>query len=96
MTALAVSGNTLYVGGTSIMSTGCTGTTWLRSTATGALTSWAPTAFGKVLTIGPSPGGSEIYLGGDFNKLDGAARTYAGAVTASGTGCHGPPPSTTR
>ncbi len=53
---------------------------------TGALTSWAPTAFGTVLTIAPSPDGSEIYLGGNFNEVDGVARTYAGAVTASGTG----------
>ena len=54
------------------------------------LTSWAPTAFGQVLSIAPSPDGSTIYLGGDFNQIDGVARTYAGAVSASGNGTTAP------
>ncbi len=89
VTALAVSPDqkTLYVGGIFDHVNGqYRDNVAAFSTATGALTGWAPTAFGKVLTIAPSPSGAEIYLGGAFNELDGAARTYAGAVTASGTG----------
>jgi hypothetical protein len=87
VTALAVSGNTLYVGGIFDHVNGVYRDNLAAfNLTTGALTSWAPTAFGKVLTISPSPDGSEIYLGGAFNELDGAARLYAGAVTASGTG----------
>ena len=87
VTALAVSGNTLYIGGIFDHVNGAyRDNVAAFNLTTGALTSWAPTAFGKVLTIAASPDGSEIYLGGDFNKLDGAARLYAGAVTASGTG----------
>ena len=86
VTALAVSGNTLYVGGIFDHVNGVYRDNLAAfNLTTGALTSWAPTAFGKVLTIAASPDGSEIYLGGDFNKLDGAARVYAGAVTGSGT-----------
>jgi hypothetical protein len=37
-----------------------------------------------VLTIAPSPAGSQIYIGGAFGELDGQRRTFAGAVTATG------------
>ena len=87
VTALAVSGNTLYVGGNFTHINGVYRDNLAAfNLSTGALTSWAPTAFGTVLSISPSPDGSEIYLGGSFNKLDGVARTFAGAVTASGSG----------
>ncbi len=87
VTALAVSGNTLYVGGNFTHINGVYRDNLAAfNLTTGALTSWAPTAFGTVLSISPSPDGSEIYLGGSFNQLDGVARTFAGAVTASGTG----------
>ena len=87
VTALAVSpdGSTLYVGGIFTTSTGSYRDNLAAfNTSTGALTSWAPAAFGKVNTIAPSPNGSEIYIGGAFNKLAGQADTYAGAVDASG------------
>ena len=87
--ALAVSpdGKTLYAGGVFDHVNGAARDNLAAfSTSTGALTRWAPNAFGKVLTIAPSPNGSEIYLGGAFNSLDGVADTYAGAVTAAGTG----------
>jgi Concanavalin A-like lectin/glucanases superfamily len=87
--ALAVSGNTLYVGGSFSAVNGSARDNLAAfniSTGTPTLTSWAPTAFGTVLSIDPSPDGSTVYLGGDFNELDGSARTYAGAVTSSGTG----------
>jgi hypothetical protein len=87
VTALAVSGNTLYVGGNFNHVNGVYRDNLAAfNLTTGALLSWAPTAFGTVLSIAPSPDGSEIYLGGDFNELDGVARTYAGAVSGSGTG----------
>ncbi len=87
ITALAVSpdGSTLYVGGNFNHVNGTYRDNLAAfSTATGTLTSWAPTAYGNVNTIVPSPSGSEIYLGGAFNALDGSPRTYAGAVNASG------------
>jgi hypothetical protein len=89
VTALAVSpdGKTLYVGGLFNHVNGVYRDNLAAfSISTGALTSWAPPAYGKVNTITPSPDGSEIYVGGAFNELDVVARTYAGAVTASGTG----------
>jgi hypothetical protein len=85
--SLAVSpdGKTLYVGGFFDHVNGAYRDDLAAfSTATGALTSWAPTATSKVDTISVSPSGSQIYLGGNFSHLDGVARTYAGAVDASG------------
>ena len=93
--ALAVSpdGNTLYVGGLFNHVNG----SWrdnlaALSTSTGALTSWAPSAYGKVNAIAPNSSGSAIYIGGAFNELGtpglGAGlqtRTYAGAVDATGS-----------
>ncbi len=85
--ALATSGNTLYVGGNFNHVNGVYRDNLAAfNLTTGALLPWAPTAFGTVLSISPSPDGTEVFLGGDFNQLDGAARTYAGAVTAGGTG----------
>jgi hypothetical protein len=87
VTALAVSpdGKMLYVGGIFSHVNGAYRDDLAAvSLATGALTSWRPPAYGKVLTIALSPNGSEIYLGGDFGELDGVARSYAGAVTTSG------------
>jgi hypothetical protein len=93
--SLAVSpdGNTLYVGGTfgsvdgvyrdHIAALNISG----GLSTTGALVSaWKPTATGAVLSIAPSPDGTTVYLGGDFAKVDGVARKFAGAVTAAGAG----------
>ena len=90
--ALAVSGSTLYVGGTFNQVNGSYRDNLAAfNTSTGALTSWQPSAYGKVNAIAPSPNGSAIYIGGSFNKLGTSgsgvgiqARTYAGAVDASG------------
>jgi hypothetical protein len=87
VTALAVSpdGSTLYVGGLFTHVNGVYRDNLAAfNISTGALTSWAPAAFGKVLTIAPNPSGSEIYIGGDFNQLAGLKDTYAGAVTSTG------------
>jgi Concanavalin A-like lectin/glucanases superfamily len=92
--ALAVSpnGKTLYVGGGfTHITTSATGKVFRErlaafSTVTGALsTSFKPMANSKVLSIAPSPSGSSIYLGGDFASLDGHPRTFAGAVSATGS-----------
>ena len=85
--SLAVSpdGSTLYVGGYFDHVNGSyRDDVAALSTATGALTSWAPAATSKVDAIAVSPSGSQIYLGGNFSHLDGAARAYTGAVDASG------------
>ncbi|HXP20741.1 MAG TPA: LamG-like jellyroll fold domain-containing protein [Streptosporangiaceae bacterium] len=87
VTALAVSpdGSTLYVGGSFTGVNGSyRGYLAAFSTSTGALLStWKPAATGPVHTIAPSPDGLSVYVGGDFTKLDGQARTKAGAVSAA-------------
>jgi hypothetical protein len=90
--ALAVSGNTLYVGGQFTHVNGSYRDNLAAfNTTTDALTSWAPSAYGKVNALATSPDGSAIYAGGAFNELGTPnvgpglqARTYAGAVDASG------------
>jgi hypothetical protein len=89
---LAVSGSTLYVGGTFNHINGSYRDNLAAfNTSTGALTSWQPQAYGKVNAIAPSPNGSAIYMGGSFNELGTPGspagiqnRTYVGAVDASG------------
>jgi hypothetical protein len=92
--ALAVSpnGQTLYVGGLFNKVNGSYRDNLAAfNTSTGAMTSWAPSAYGKVNAIATSPSGSEIYIGGGFDELGTPgstaglqARTYAGAVDTSG------------
>ena len=90
VTAIAVSpdGGTLYVGGSFTHVNG-NYHAYLAAfnTSTGALiNTWKPTATGSVLALAVSPDGSEVYIGGNFGKVDGVARNRVGAVTASGTG----------
>ncbi|MBV9382868.1 MAG: LamG domain-containing protein [Streptosporangiaceae bacterium] len=87
--ALAVSpdGKTLYAGGIFKHVDGVYRDNLAAfSLSTGALTTWAPPAYGKVNTIAPSPDGSKLYIGGAFNELGIplTARKYAGAVDSSG------------
>jgi hypothetical protein len=92
--ALAVSpdGSTLYVGGLFNHVNGSYRDNLAAfNTSTGALTSWAPSAYGKVNALAVAPNGQEIYAGGAFNELGTSGsiagiqnRTYVGAVDASG------------
>ena len=90
--ALSPDGSTLYVGGLFNQVNGQSRDNLAAfNTSTGVLTSWTPSAYGKVNAMAPSPNGQEIYIGGSFNELGTAgstagiqSRTYAGAVDTSG------------
>lgn len=88
VTAMAASpdGSTLYIGGTFTHVNGSYRDHLAAfSTSTGALIStWKPSAGGKVMGLAVSPDGSAIYVGGDFTKLNSTARSYAGAVSTTG------------
>jgi len=87
--AIAVSGSTVYLGGTFTEVEDHTGQTAVRNhvaafnVSTGAVTSWAPNASGAVRAIVVS--GSTVYLGGDFTTIDGKNRKRLGSVTTAGT-----------
>ena len=86
--AIAVSGNTVYLGGTFTEVEDHTGQTAVRNhvaafnLSTGAVTSWAPNASGAVRAIVVS--GSTVYLGGDFTTIDGKNRKRLGSVSTAG------------
>jgi Concanavalin A-like lectin/glucanases superfamily len=90
--ALSPGGGTLYVGGLFNHVNGQYRDNLAAfNTSTGALTSWAPSAYGKVNALAVAPNGQEIYAGGGFDELGTSgttagiqARTYVGAVDASG------------
>ncbi len=90
VTAMSVIGNTLYIGGNFNHINGVYRDNLaafnISNPSAPTLLPWAPTAFGTVLSMNPSPSGASMYLGGDFNELDGVARTYAGEVSTTGTG----------
>ncbi len=79
VTALAVSpdGSTLYVGGSFTHVNGGYHpyAVALNIPSDTVDKSWAPVVSGPVLSIAPSPDGSEIYLGGDFAAWTGPAGT---------------------
>ena len=87
--AIAVSGNTVYIGGSFTEVEDHTGQTAVRNhvaafnVSTGAVTSWDPNASSTVRAIVVS--GSTVYLGGDFTTLGGKNRKRLGSVTTSGT-----------
>lgn len=53
------------------------------STTTGAPTSFAPKLNGEVDSLGVSPDGSTLYVGGTFTTVNGIARPHAAAFTVA-------------
>jgi hypothetical protein len=83
--ALSPDGTTLYVGGIFDHVNGVARNDLAAfNTATGALTSWAPSTGSWVRALAVSPSGSEIYIGGAFGHMNNVARTFAAAVDTSG------------
>jgi len=89
--ALSPDGSTLYVGGLFNSVNGSYRDNLAAfNTSTGALTSWKPSAYGKVNALAVASSGT-IYAGGGFTALGTSgttagiqSRTYAGAVDTSG------------
>jgi beta-propeller uncharacterized protein DUF5122 len=82
--ALAVSGSTVYVGG-SFTSVGGQGRSNIAAldVTTGLATAWNPGADGDVYALAVS--GSKVYAGGHFTRIGGQARSYIAALeTATG------------
>ena len=83
--ALSPDGSTLYVGGIFDHVNGVARNDLAAfNTATGALTSWAPSTVPRVHAIAVSPDGSSIYIGGAFGHMNGKVRHFAAAVNTSG------------
>jgi WD40 repeat protein len=83
--ALTISGTTLYAGGKfTRVDSNARPKLAAFDTTTGDLMPWKPTASGAVLTLTPSPDGSDIYVGGSFTSLDGKSTyPYLGAVDST-------------
>jgi trimeric autotransporter adhesin len=84
---LTISGTTIYVGGAFTTIGGATRNraAAISSSGTGAVQSWNPNVgttgdFVSRITIG----GTNIYMGGQFNTVGGISRNYAAAVDANG------------
>ena len=88
---LSPSDSTVYVGGSMSGISGYTGTLYaaaVSASGTGAGTGWNPGPNGDVLSLGVSPSGSTVYIGGNFSTINsGASTTVArddlGAVSSS-------------
>ena len=94
--AQVVVGNTVYVGGEFTTARPAGSAPGVNTVprenllaydiTTGNLLPWAPTANGAVLALAASPDGSRIYVGGNFNRLNGNSRNRFGALSASDGG----------
>ena len=101
--SVAVIGDSVYASGRFTSITDATGTharpyVAKLDAATGALdTAWTPTPDGRTRALAASPDGTELFMGGDFTKVDGMSDTHAtAAVSATGSGAvvtsfHGTP-----
>jgi trimeric autotransporter adhesin len=92
--SVALSGTTLYAGGTFTTIQGASGGPYTRnyiaaiSTATGTPTAWNPNAGAAVNVVLTSVDGNTVYAGGAFTTIQGAsggpyARNYIAAIDAS-------------
>jgi hypothetical protein len=83
VTALAVSGDTLYVGGSFTAFGGQPRTNAAAiDIPTGAVTGWAPTTDSGVASLAISPGG--VFMGGNFTRVNGQPREDFAEVDAGG------------
>lgn len=83
---LLVSGSTLYAGGkfTKVGTTARNRLAAFDLTTGTLLSTWRPNANGDVATLAASADGTDVYVGGSFTTLNGAAQyAYLGAVDAA-------------
>ena len=81
VTALALSGDTLYAGGTFSSVAGVARPNLVAvDVGTGTPTSWNPRPSGPVLTLAVS--GTNVYVGGRFTSIGGSFRTNLAAVSS--------------
>ncbi len=87
VSSMAISGGTLFIGGTFTQVTDRSGKAQVRSrlaaidVATCDLTSWTAAANGEVLSIAVS--GSTVYVGGSFTSVGGASRSNIAALSVN-------------
>jgi len=82
VSAIAVSGSTVYVGGNfTSMGGQPRNNIAALSAATGGATTWNPNANSGVRAFAIS--GSTVYVGGDFTRIGGKARNYIAALDAA-------------
>lgn len=85
VTALAVSGDTLYVGGSFTAFGGQARTNAAAvDVPTGAVTSWTATTDSTISSLAISPGGG-VFIGGNFTEVNGQPREDFAEVNAGGT-----------
>lgn len=87
--ALSPDSSTLYAGGAFTTASGPSSVSRSRlaawSTATGSLTSWAPSADADVEAVAVDPSAGTVYAGGLFGTVNGVARARLAAMDAGGT-----------
>ena len=88
--AIARVGDLIVMGGSFTTMVSANGTQAPRqnlaaiSASTGALLPWAPNPNGVVQALTPTADGRGVYVGGQFTRIGGAARTNVAAVSVSG------------